>query len=119
MRRPLWTAGHCLLPARRKPHVADKIVFKYSVFHWAAFTVMGVIASFCLRLATPEPRFGFGVLLFFVLFIVFEFGFRLVRATLFSQQAGLAWTQVLIGNLLASTAIGVYLLRRHRPVATT
>jgi hypothetical protein len=95
------------------------IVFKYSVFHWVAFTVMGVIASFCLRLAAPEPHLGFGMLLFFVLFVVFEFGFRLVRATLFSQQVELVWAQVLIGNLLASTAIGVYLLRRQRQVETT
>ena len=98
-------------PANLK--VSLDIVFKYSVFHWVAFTVMGVIASFCLRRAIHEMHLGFGVLLFFVLFIVFEFGFRLVRATLFSQQVELAWAKVLIGNLLASAAIGVYLLRRH------
>jgi hypothetical protein len=99
--------------------VALDVVFKYSVFHWVAFTVMGVIASFCLRLAAPEPHLGFGILLFFVLFVVFEFGFRLVRATLFSQQMALAWGHVVIGNLLASAAIGLYLLRRHRRVETT
>jgi hypothetical protein len=103
-------------PAHLK--VSLDVVFKYSVFHWVAFTVMGVIASFCLRLAAHESHLGFGVLLFFVLFVVFEFGFRLVRATLFSQQVELAWGQVLIGNLLASVAIAVYVLWRHRHGAT-
>lgn len=104
-------------PANLK--VSLDIAFKYSVFHWLAFTVMGVIASFCLRLAAHEPHLGFGVLLFFVLFVVFEFGFRLVRATLFSQQVELAWAQVLIGNLLASAAIAVYVLRWYLHVETT
>jgi hypothetical protein len=70
--------------------VSLDVVFKYSVFHWVAFAVMGVLASVCLRLAAHEPHLGFGILLFFVLFVVFEFGFRLARATLFSQQVELA-----------------------------
>jgi hypothetical protein len=98
--------------------VSLDVVFKYSVFHWVAFAVMGVIASFCLRLTAREPHLGFGILLFFVLFVVFEFGFRLARATLFSQQMELSWMKVLIGNLLASAAIGVYLLRLHRHMDT-
>jgi hypothetical protein len=99
--------------------VSLDMVFKYSVFHWVAFAVMGVMASFGLRLAAREPHLGFGILLFFSLFVVFEFGFRLARATLFSSQVDLPWLKVLIGNLLASAAIGVYLLRRHRHMETT
>ena len=94
------------------------VAFQYSVFHWITFTVMGAVASFCLRLAAGESHLGFGFLLFFALFVVFEFGFRFVRAGVFSQQVDIAWPMVLIGNLLASAVIGAYLLLRHRPVQT-
>ena len=103
-------------PATLKPSL--DIVFQYSVFHWIAFTVMGVVASLGLRFAASEPHLGFGMLLFFVLFVVFEFGFRLMRAVLFSPQVEIAWLPVLIGNLLASAAIGIALLYRHRQVHT-
>ncbi len=99
-------------PATLKPSL--DIVFQYSVFHWIAFAVMGVAASLGLRFTASEPHLGFGMLLFFVLFVVFEFGFRLMRAVLFSPQVEIAWLPVLIGNLLASAAIGIALLYRHR-----
>jgi hypothetical protein len=49
-----------------------------------------------------------------LLFAVFEFGF-LVGAMLFAERLlhVMAWQEILVGNLLAAAAMGVYFWRRH------
>jgi putative oxidoreductase len=88
------------------------LVLLYTVFHFAAFILVGLIAAMIVNLANREPSILLG---FVVLFAAIEVGFYAFVGLL--QQAtplgSLAWYNVMIGNLLAAAAMGVYLLRAH------
>jgi putative oxidoreductase len=88
------------------------LVFLYTLFHYGAFIVLGLIAALIVQVANREP----GILLgFVVLFAAIEVGFYAFASLL--QQAtplgSLAWYNVMIGNVLAAAAMGTYLLRAH------
>lgn len=87
-------------------------VLAYTVFHYAAFITVGMIAATFVRLAGDEPSVLLG---FVILFVAFEVGFYAFVAVLsqVTPLGGLAWWQVMVGNLLAAAAMGFYLLRRH------
>lgn len=84
----------------------------YTVFHVAAFVMLGLIAAMIVNYANREPSILLG---FVVLFAAIEVGFYAFVGLL--QQAtplgSLAWYNVMIGNLLAAAAMGTYLLRAH------
>jgi putative oxidoreductase len=88
------------------------LVAAYTVFHYAAFVVLGLVAAMIVNVANREPSILMG---FVVLFAAIEVGFYAFVGLL--QQAtplgSLAWYNVMIGNLLAAAAMGVYLLRAH------
>jgi len=88
------------------------LVVLYTFFHYAAFVVLGLIAAMIVNLANREPSILLG---FVVLFAAIEVGFYAFVGLL--QQAtplgSLAWYYVMIGNLLAAAAMGMYLLRAH------
>ena len=88
------------------------LVIVYTMFHYAAFIVVGLTAAMIVNVANHEP----GILLgFVVLFAAIEVGFYAFVGLL--QQAtplgSLAWYNVMIGNVLAAAAMGMYLLRAH------
>jgi magnesium-transporting ATPase (P-type) len=87
-------------------------VLAYTVFHYAAFITVGIIAAAMVRLAGDEPSVLLG---FVILFVAFEVGFYAFVAVLsqVTPLGGLAWWQVMVGNLIAAAAMGFYLLRRH------
>jgi len=92
----------------RIPHI-----LVYTVFHFAAFMIVGLFAAFVVYLARSEPSVLLG---FVVLFVAFEVGFYAIVGLL-SQATPLgsfAWYQVLIGNLIAASAMGVYFWRQHK-----
>ena len=84
----------------------------YTLFHYAAFIVVGLIAALIVQVAKQEPSILLG---FVVLFAAIEVGFYALVGLL--QQAtplgSLAWYNVMIGNVLAAAAMGVFLLRAH------
>lgn len=88
------------------------LVILYTLFHYAAFIVVGLIAAMIVHVANREPSILLG---FVVLFAAIEVGFYAFVGLL--QQAtplgSLAWYNVMIGNLLAAAAMGTYLLRAH------
>jgi putative oxidoreductase len=88
------------------------IVAAYTIFHYSAFAVLGLIASMIVNYARREPSILLG---FVVLFAATEVGFYAFVSLL--QQAtalgSLAWYNVMIGNLLAAAAMGTYLIRLH------
>jgi uncharacterized membrane protein YphA (DoxX/SURF4 family) len=118
--RPFFTPstlGHGLLDilGKQKPTDDSMVihVLAYTVFHFAAFMIVGLIASLIVFLARREPSILFG---FLVLFVAFEVGFYGLVGLL-SQSTALrefAWYQVLIGNLLAAGAMGYYFWRTHK-----
>ena len=87
-------------------------VVVYTLFHYAAFIAVGMIAVVVVHMAESEPSVLAG---FLILFVVFELAFHGFVALL--QQTTplgeLAWYQVLAGNLLAATAMGTFLWRTH------
>jgi hypothetical protein len=88
------------------------LVALYTIFHFGAFIVLGLVAAMIVNLANREPSVLLG---FVVLFAAIEVGFYAFVGLL--QQAtplgSLAWYNVMIGNVLAAAAMGTYLLRAH------
>ena len=106
--------GHALLHGTglaRNEGIAVHVL-AYSVFHYFAFLLVGIIAAVVLRHAEREPSLLAGA---FLLFAVFEIGFYLLTALLAeSSSIGMAaWYLVAGGNLLAALAMGIYLWRSH------
>lgn len=88
------------------------LVLIYTVVHYAAFIVLGLIVSMIVNVAAREPSILLG---FVVLFAAMEVGFYALAGLL--QQAtplgALAWYNVMLGNLLAAIGMGFYLWRAH------
>ncbi|HXG50970.1 MAG TPA: hypothetical protein VNN77_06120 [candidate division Zixibacteria bacterium] len=91
--------------------VSLEMVLMYTWVHGLVFCVIGGVAAKLLSLAERNVNFGFGVLLFFV---IFEFGF-VVAGLIFAEPVlhALVWPAVLLGNLLAASAMGLYFWHRH------
>lgn len=88
------------------------LVIVYTLFHYAAFIVLGLTAAMIVSVANREP----GILLgFVVLFAAIEVGFYALVSLLqhATPLGSLAWYNVMIGNLLAAASMGWYLLRAH------
>ena len=120
MGRPLFTPtvlgtalfrGMGEIPSPESFVVSVDAVVGFTFVHWLVFAAVGCIASRLLGLAERNANIGFGILL---LFVGFEFGF-IGAATVFARPVlqALAWPTVLLGNLLAAVAMGLYFWRRH------
>ena len=88
------------------------LVILYTLFHFAAFIVIGMIAAMIVNVANREPSVLLG---FVVLFAAIEVGFYAFVGLLqhATPLGSLAWYNVMIGNVLAAAAMGMYLLRSH------
>jgi hypothetical protein len=84
----------------------------YTVFHYAAFAAIGTLAAMAIHWAEREPTVLAG---FLILFVVAEIGFYGLVGFLSEPGVlgGIAWYQVLIGNLLAAAVMGWYLWHAH------
>jgi hypothetical protein len=122
--RPLYTPtvlGTALfgnagaLDAPERLPVSFEMALMFTWVHVLVFAVLGGIAAYLLTLAERDPNYGFGILLFFVIFM---FGF-LVAAMTFAETVlhALAWPAILVGNLFAAAAMATY-FRRHHPNLT-
>jgi uncharacterized membrane protein YphA (DoxX/SURF4 family) len=111
------TLGHGLLDVLGKQPAQDDSmvihVLAYTVFHFAAFMLVGLATSLIVFLAQREPSILFG---FLVLFVAFELGFYGLVGLLHQATAlrEFAWYTVLAGNLLAALAMGWYFWRTHK-----
>jgi uncharacterized membrane protein YphA (DoxX/SURF4 family) len=108
--------GHGLLDVLGPDDPTDSTlsyVLVYTVFHFAAFMLVGLIASLIVYLAATEPSILLG---FVVLFVATEIGFYGFTGLLHeaSSLKSLAWYQVMLGNLIAAAAMGYYFWRTHR-----
>jgi hypothetical protein len=109
------TLGRALFTVLRKtPGVESPTLYVlgYTIFHYAAFAFVGTVAAGAATWGVQEPSLLLG---FVMLFVAVEVGFYGFVALL--QQAsslgGLAWPQVMIGNLISVTAMGAYIWRAH------
>jgi hypothetical protein len=116
--RPLHTPallGAAVLQGLRDPAQLIPrldVVVGYTIFHFAVFAFFGIAVAAILLAAEREPRILLGLLVLFLCFQVFFFGFL---EALDAHLAGaLAWWNVAIGNLLASVAMITYFFLGHR-----
>ena len=116
--RPLHTPallGGALLsvlgPAPR-PDGATMHVVVYTVFHFAVFGAIGILAAYLVHRAQESPSILAG---FLILFVSFEVGWYGLTALLSQDEAWgqLAWWQVMGANVVAALMMGTYLWRRH------
>jgi hypothetical protein len=106
----LFSRGAALGPLDTLP-VSLEMVVMFTWVHGLTFAALGGIAFLLLGMAEEHPSVGFGVLL---LFVVFEFGFTVTAMLLAAPVLkALTWPAVLVANLLAAAAMGVYFWLRH------
>lgn len=84
----------------------------YTAFHYLAFAAIGTLAAVIIHWAEREPSVLAGVL---ILFVAVELGFYGLVGMLSEPDilGGIAWYQVLVGNLLAAGVMGWYLWHAH------
>jgi putative oxidoreductase len=92
---------------------AVSFVLLYTVFHVAAFMLVGLVTSLVVQLARREPSILFA---FIILFVAAELGIYMFVALLdvATPLGRFAWLQIMAGNVLAAAAMGYYFLRTHR-----
>jgi len=87
-------------------------VVGYTIFHYFAFIVAGIVLSVIVHWARSQPTVLAGAMM---LFVAFEIGFYGLSAAL--QEApflgALGWAQVATGNLIAALVMGGYMWRAH------
>jgi uncharacterized membrane protein YphA (DoxX/SURF4 family) len=91
-------------------------VLVYTVFHFAAFMFVGLVASLIVHLARQEPSILLG---FAILFAATEIGIYGLVAFLgeWSPLQRNAWLPIMVGNVLAAGAMGFYFYRTHKEIA--
>ncbi|MFN2399944.1 MAG: DoxX family protein [Gemmatimonadaceae bacterium] len=84
----------------------------YTIFHITAFVAVGTLLAVIVAAAQDQPAILAGLL---ILFVVFEIGFHGLVALLQETTilGSLAWYQVMAGNLIAATGMGLYLWKAH------
>jgi hypothetical protein len=86
-------------------------VIGYTIVHGLAFIAFGIIAASVMSVSEREPAVFVAFVILFACFEVFALG--VVGALGKSMLGALVWWAILIGNLLAATAMLWYLARAH------
>ena len=88
------------------------LVIGYTIFHYLAFILVGLIAALIVHVAEREPSILAGAL---ILFVAIEIGFYAMSSALAHSPffGTLSWIQVSVGNLVAALVMGTYLWRTH------
>ncbi len=84
----------------------------YTVFHYLAFIIMGIIVASVAHAARRTPSILAG---FLILFVAFEIGFHglVSMLSINTDLEGLAWIQIMVANLIASVVMFYYMWSRH------
>lgn len=87
-------------------------VVAYTIFHYAAFILAGLIVSIVVHWAQSSPTVLAGAL---ILFVMFEIGFYGISSALQESPflGALGWGAVATGNLIAAIVMGTYMWRTH------
>jgi hypothetical protein len=108
-----------ILHGVRDPHALQhgilRLAVEYSVFHFAAFVIVGVVGALLLEAAETEPPFLISVLIFFGAFEVFFIAVVLFLGP--EVMAALTWWGIIVGNLLATAAMLTYFFMQHPMLA--
>ncbi|MEO8577544.1 MAG: hypothetical protein ABI556_12620 [Gemmatimonadales bacterium] len=98
----------------KPPMMPDTVmfhVFIYTVFHYLAFFLVGIIIINIVHQSARTPAILAG---FLILFVAFELG-AVMLTSLFSESllGGMAWYQIFIANLLAAGGMFWYMWKSH------
>src|SRR5579885_2599913 len=108
-----------ILHGVRDPHALHhgllRLSAEYSVIHFAAFVIVGVVGALLLEAAETEPPFLVSVLIFFGAFEVFFIAVVLFLGP--EVMAALTWWGIIVGNLLATAAMLAYFFGQHPMLA--
>ena len=86
-------------------------VVGYTIFHYAAFFVVGIVLTVIVHQAERTPGILAGLL---VAFVMMTLGFYMIAASFAQSSLGrLAWPQIFVANLLAAGLMLGYLWRTH------
>lgn len=91
--------------------VSGEMVLMFTWVHGLAFAAMGGVVSRLLSSAERNPNIGFGILLLFVVLQACFVAAALMIAGPILNAVG--WWSILVANLLAATAMGLYFWLRH------
>ena len=115
--RPFYTPvflGKGVVSVLGKHMMADTAftqVVGYTIFHYAAFFLVGIVLTVIVHQAERTPGILAGLL---VAFVMMTLGFYMVAAAFAQSALGqLAWPQIFIANLLAAGLMLGYLWRKH------
>jgi len=116
--RPFFTPdvlGSGLLRFVGAPRLSDTVALHvafYTVFHYVAFAIIGIIVAWIVHQARRTPTILAG---FLILFVIVEGGFYGLAAVLSVNTAlgQIAWYQIMIANLLASLVMFGFMYMRH------
>ena len=97
-------------PAMMPDTMATHVVI-YTIFHYLAFALAGIIIAGIVHQSSKTPAILAG---FLVAFVAFELG-AIGLTTLLAESAlgSLAWYQIFIANLLATAAMFFLMWKRH------
>jgi hypothetical protein len=99
------------------PEGTATFVVAYTIFHYVAFILAGLVVSIVVHWAQSSPTVLAGAL---ILFVVFEIGFYGISAALEASPllGALGWGAVAVGNLIAALVMGIYMWRTHPELGT-
>ena len=91
---------------------AMTFIVAYTIFHYLAFAIAGIVLSVIVYWAQTQPTVLAGAMM---LFVAFEIGFYGLSAALQESPflGALTWGQVASGNLIAALVMGGYMWRAH------
>jgi hypothetical protein len=98
----------------KPPMMPDTVgfhVFIYTVFHYVAFAIVGILIAQIVHQSARTPAILAG---FLIAFVAFELG-AIGLTTLFTESrlGGMAWYQIFLANLLAAALMFWFMWRRH------
>lgn len=86
-------------------------VLGYTIFHYVAFFVVGIVLTVIVHQAERTPGILAGLL---VAVVMMTLGFYMIAAAFTQSALGqISWVQIFVANLLASTLMLGYLWRKH------
>ena len=115
--RPLATPsvlGQVVLYRITEPVVSPPVLgatVAYTLMHFGAFALFGIVATWLIHLAMASPLARFGLM---IMAVVFELFFIMMTYAVFTGTSFLfPWWSVLIANTLSLLAMSYTLFRRH------
>jgi hypothetical protein len=97
-------------PAMMPDTLTMRVVI-YTIFHYAAFALVGIVVASIVHQSARTPAILAGALIAFVAFELGAIGLTTLLAE--SSLGSLAWYQIFIANLIATAAMFFFMWRRH------